>query len=156
MRLTDLRSILLNLRAQRRARKARRGQHHRSALTNGQRLAVLSKTGRKCHICGGSIDNDAWQADHVMAHSAGGLHEIDNYLPAHALCNNYRWDYLPEEFQLILKLGVWARTQIERQTVVGGAIEVGFSDYEVRRAKRRKPRPVVVGASDIRTKWTRD
>jgi hypothetical protein len=33
-------------------------------------------------------------------------------LPAHSTCNNYRWDYLPEEFQYILKLGVWASTQM--------------------------------------------
>ena len=29
---------------------------------------------------------------------------MDNYLPAHATCNNYRWDYTAAEFQEILKL----------------------------------------------------
>lgn len=72
-----------------------------------------AKTGGPCHICGGLIDG-RWQADHVLAYSGGGGHAADNYLPAHELCSIYRWDYLAEEFQEILKLGVWARTQIER------------------------------------------
>src|SRR3712207_8439206 len=50
------------------------------------------------------------------AHSSGGAHSADNYLPAHTLCNNYRWDYSPEEFQLVLKIGVWARTRSEEHT----------------------------------------
>ena len=29
---------------------------------------------------------------------------MHNYLAAHAICNNYRWNYGAEEFQLILKL----------------------------------------------------
>ena len=55
-----------------------------------------------------------WKADHVLAHSSGGVHSPENYLPAHALCNGYRWDYDPEEFQWLLKIGVWARRQMER------------------------------------------
>jgi len=81
-----------------------------------------------------------WQADHVMAHSAGGVHEVDNYLPAHSLCNNYRWDYLPEEFQYILKLGVWTRTQIERGTLLGDNVASSFAGHEAGRVKRRKSR----------------
>lgn len=107
-------------------------------LTTAERADILSKTGAKCHICGGDIQGP-WNADHVMAHSAGGEHSIDNYLPAHSTCNNYRWDYLPEEFELILKLGVWARTQVKKGTTVGRMIEQRFSAYEVRRIERRKP-----------------
>jgi hypothetical protein len=61
-------------------------------------------------------------------------------LPAHGVYNNYRWDYLPEEFQLILKLGVWARTQIERGTTVGLVAARGFvASEQQREARRRKP-----------------
>jgi hypothetical protein len=77
------------------------------------------------------------QADHLLAHSAGGTHDVDNYLPAHSICNNYRWDYLPEEFQYILKLGVWAKTQIERGTTVGNDVAISFAGHEARRVKRR-------------------
>ena len=73
----------------------------RKALSSEEREIVLKKTERKCHVCGGPIDG-YWDADHVLAHSGGGDHSVDNYLPAHRTCNNYRWDYLPEEFQEIL------------------------------------------------------
>jgi hypothetical protein len=82
--------------------------------------------------------DERWQADHVLAHSSGGGAEVDNCLAAHTLCNNYRWDYLPEEFQLILKLGVWARTQIERNTILGEQIASAFVAYEKARRKRRR------------------
>jgi hypothetical protein len=89
--------------------------------------------------CAGlSVEGKAWQADHVMAYSASGVHDGDNYLPAHSLCNNYRWDYLPEEFQYILKLGVWTRSQIERGTLLGNAVASSFAGHEARRVKRRK------------------
>jgi 5-methylcytosine-specific restriction endonuclease McrA len=113
----------------------RRPRLHR--LTAAERADILSKTGARCHICGGDI-RGPWNADHVMAHGAGGKHSVDNYLPAHSTCNNYRWDYLPEEFELILKLGVWARTQVEKGTIVGQIIEQRFSAYEATRISRRK------------------
>ena len=118
--------------AKRRARDTRRGQ-----LTKRERAEVLAKTDARCHICGGGI-LARWQADHVMAHSSGGRHAVENYLPAHKLCNNYRWDYSPEEFQWILKLGVWARTQIERDTHIGAVVRDKFYEYERRRDQRRR------------------
>ena len=74
----------------------------RLSLKPDERKFILSKTKSRCHICGGLVGN-RWQADHVLAHSAGGNHSPDNYLAAHPVCNNYRWDYLPEEVELILK-----------------------------------------------------
>jgi hypothetical protein len=73
----------------------------------------------------------------VIAHSAGGTHKVDNFLPAHSTCNNYRWDYTSEEFQYILKLGVWTRTQIERGTTIGNMVATAFECHELRRVKRR-------------------
>jgi 5-methylcytosine-specific restriction endonuclease McrA len=115
----DLRDYLIELRSERRQGKRDSIRQRRRSLTAAERSHILAKTAGRCHICGGAIEGKAWQADHVMAHSAGGLHGVDNYLPAHSLCNNYRWDYLPEEFQTILKLGVWARTHIERGRASG-------------------------------------
>ena len=109
----------------------------RQALMPTERAKILASTGRRCHICGGKI-RSKWQADHVLAHAANGRHAIDNYLPAHRLCNNYRWDYSPEEFQWILKLGVWTRTQIERATRLGTEVRTSFLDYERRRHGRRR------------------
>jgi hypothetical protein len=61
-------------------------------------------------------------------------------LPAHFLCNNYRWDYSAEEFQQILKLGVWIRTQIERESTVGRLAARYFLVHETARQRRRKLR----------------
>ena len=107
-------------------------------LKRADRSIVLAKTGGRCHICGGIIDGGAWQADHVLAHATGGKHSVDNYLPAHSLCNNYRWHYDAEEFQWILKLGVWMRTQIENETAIGRNVGERFREHDRRRAGRRK------------------
>ena len=120
-----------NLRAENRARQS---------LSAAERSAIFNKTGGRCHVCGGTI-HGAWQADHVFPHSSGGRHAADNCLPAHALCNNYRWDYTAEEFQHILKLGVWLRTQIERKTPLGLQVAQRFLASEtVRKGRRKRPR----------------
>lgn len=136
--MSDLRVHLSGLRNKRQQHKGSGVRHRRIALTAAEREKVLAKTSGRCHICGGTVEGEKWQADHVTAHSAGGTHTIDNYLPAHTTCNNYRWDYLPDEFQYILKLGVWARTQVERGTPVGSDIASAFEAHETRRNKRRR------------------
>ena len=112
----------------------------RESLSPRERDVVLAKTGGQCHLCGGQIEDDKWKADHVFSHALGGQHSPDNYLPAHSLCNGYRWFYKPEEFQWILKLGVWLRTQIETETKLGGDAAKAFRKYDSVRASRRKKR----------------
>ncbi len=136
----DLVDELRTLRVNRERRKRTAGRKPRSRVPREWRPAIMAKTGGLCHICGGGVSDGAWEADHVLAHSGGGEHGPDNFLPAHRLCNNYRWDYLPEEFQAILKLGVWARTQVEQLTGTGRLIAPAFVAHEKRRAARRKPR----------------
>src|SRR5207249_3539764 len=128
----ELRELFLSLRQQRRELKSRTKEEgvRRRALTKTERKAVLLKTRKRCHICGGLIKGRRWQADHVLAHSGGGTHREDNYLPAHTLCNKYRWDYLALEFQYILKLGVWAKTQIETNKGLGPELAEHFVPYE--------------------------
>jgi hypothetical protein len=132
-----LRQDVLRLRALREQCKSANRRPRRDRLSSAERDEILAKTDARCHICGGEITSK-WNADHVFAHSAGGRHSIDNYLPAHGTCNNYRWDYLPDEFELILKLGVWARTQIEKNTPDGRRISEKFAKHEVRRVARRR------------------
>jgi hypothetical protein len=112
----------------------------RESLSPRERDVVLAKTGSHCHLCGGQIEGDKWKADHISSHALGGQHSPDNYLPAHSLCNGYRWFYKPEEFQWILKLGVWLRTQIETETKLGGDAAKAFRKYESVRAFRSKKR----------------
>ena len=132
-RFTDLRVARTK-----RHERQRNLRSKRKPLTKKEREEVLMKTAARCHVCGGAISGKKWQADHVLAHSSGGKHSVDNYLPAHVLCNNYRWDYDSEEVQWILKIGVWARTQMERSTTFGPHLREQFLKYELRRQRRRK------------------
>ncbi len=82
---------LHSLRQSRRGRKLElRDQLIRRSLSCSEREEVFAKTGGRCHICGGLIE-DKWQADHLVSHSLGGPHSVDNYLPAHSSCNGYRF-----------------------------------------------------------------
>jgi hypothetical protein len=125
----------------------RRESHliHRSSgrkrvLPNAElRSAIFKKTGGRCHICGGALEEKRWKADHVESHSRGGLHSEDNFLPAHGLCNGYRWDYSPEEFQWILKIGVWARNRMRKaENSLDRELLQAFFNHETHRLKRRK------------------
>lgn len=109
----------LGARRKKQHEKHRAKKRHRKTLRSTERSKVLALTGKRCHICGGKITK-RWQADHVLAFSSREQNSAENYLPAHALCNNYRWDYLAEEFQWILKIGVWARTLIKKSSRKGG------------------------------------
>jgi 5-methylcytosine-specific restriction endonuclease McrA len=132
--------VLRELRLARRRRKValRATVSPRRSLSTTERREVIRKTGGRCHICGGTIEGD-WQADHVFSHSAGGAHAADNYLPAHPLCNNYRWDYSADEFQAILKLGVWMRNEIEHKSPLGLKVAERYLAKENSRINRRVP-----------------
>lgn len=110
----------------------------RLRLKPAERATILEKTAGRCHLCGGQISDRKFAADHVLAHAAGGIHAIDNYLPAHGLCNGCRWFYSAEEFQWILKFGVWARKQVEDETKVGRTIAEQFLKYQAKTKSRRK------------------
>ena len=137
--INELANFLRDLRERRDQLKSStklRGANRKSP-TVAERAIILTKTEGRCHVCGGTIENDDWQADHVLAHSGGGEHSVGNYLPAHRICNNYRWDYLPEEFQEIMRMGVWLRTQVERQTNIGQTAGAAYLKYEEARLARR-------------------
>ena len=114
-----------------------RHKNKRRRLSAEQREKIIQKTDGRCHICGGVIEGE-WHADHVLPHSAGGAHDVGNYLPACSLCNNYRWNYLPEEFQHALKLGIWIRKEIEKSTSLGKEAAKRFMQYEAARLRRKK------------------
>lgn len=115
--------------------RSRNAGRRRASLSLRQRREVLAKTAGRCHICGGRTGGD-WNADHVLAHSGGGRHRVDNFLPAHRLCNGYRWDYSPKEFQLILRLGSWVAHEIRRRTALGRVAADQFIKKEARRERR--------------------
>lgn len=120
-----------------RKREVRALRQRRQSLSATQRREVLNKSGGRCHVCGGGI-NGAWDADHVFAYAQGGVHTAANYLPAHSICNSYRWFYGAEELQWILKLGVWLRTQIANEERSALTLAERFVRHEISRDSRRK------------------
>ncbi len=110
----------------------------RYALTKKQRELVLAKTNAHCHICGIQLTVDAFQADHVKSHCMGGENAENNYLPSCPTCNNYRWHYSPEEIQIILKLGVWAKTKMMNDPDLGLTMANEFVKYEMGVRRKRK------------------
>ncbi len=130
-----------------RQRKQRSAQNEKTAIagrrrqnpSKKQRADILKITGGKCHICGGKISkNESWQADHVLAHAQGGDNSSTNFLPAHSICNHYRWYYGHKEFQLILKLGVWLRTKMEKPKPDTYELIEEFVKKELKRESRSK------------------
>jgi hypothetical protein len=126
--------LIINLKMNRRKNKIKLP---RKTLTPKQRLAILDKTDKRCHICGIELTANNFQADHVKAHSSGGTHTENNYLPSCFTCNNYRWHYSPEEVQLILILGVWIKTKIANDTN-GLELANAFIKKEMQLRKKRK------------------
>lgn len=103
-----------------------------------ERRTVFKKTAGRCHLCGGALKERAFAADHILSHAAGGEANTDNFLPAHAICNGSRWFYSDEEFKWILRMGVWARKQIEDSTEIGKRMVPKFLAHEQKKVKRRK------------------
>lgn len=112
----------------------------RSRLTPSQRTLVLAKTNSRCHVCGIEIEINSFHADHVKTHSSGGEHHENNYLPSCQTCNSYRWHFAPEELQIILKLGVWAKGKILSDPEFGLDIANAFVKHEMIVRKKRKAR----------------
>ena len=106
------------------------------SLTKKQREEILIKTDSRCHVCGCNLKKKKFECDHVRSYSSGGKNITNNFLPACPLCNNYRWHYFSKEFQWILKLGVWTRTEVANGTTLGKAIGKKFISKE--KAKERK------------------
>jgi hypothetical protein len=84
----------------------------------------------------------AWNVIPIrLGYSGGELDSPENFLPAHRLCNKYRWDYLSEEFQWILKMGVWSRTLMQNSSPgdgLGRKMAERFFKYEQHNEQRRE------------------
>ena len=102
------------------------------------RELIFKKTEGLCHVCGCELDINDFEADHIKPHSQGGTEVVGNFLPSCSKCNNYRWNYSPEEIQWILKLGVWFKTKIQERNTIGLETASEFILDEIKREKRRK------------------
>lgn len=119
-----------------RRKKGKKPSKRYIRLTKNERVIIYSKTNGCCHVCGKKLLLNDFQADHVVSHISGGSHKVDNYLPSCFICNNYRWHYIPEELQLILKIGVWAKSEIVNWTTLGILMATKYVKKENRRMAR--------------------
>ncbi|MFE3449625.1 HNH endonuclease [Nonomuraea sp. NPDC059194] len=63
--------------------------------------AILERDGMVCHICAETIPTlDDLHFDHVVPLARGGEHSMANIRPAHAACNLWKSDKLPDELTL--------------------------------------------------------
>ena len=128
-------------------------QGRRRQLADDERANVFKKTAGHCHLCGGNMNETSdgelpqeraldveFVVDHIVSHASGGPDSLDNFLAAHGLCNGARWFYSPEEFQWILRMGVWARKQMEDGKGIGVQMREEFLKNEEAVKDRRKPR----------------
>lgn len=127
--------LINNLKKHRKAAKLKGLK--RTSLSKKARVAVFLKTDGHCHICGIVLDLHNFQADHVKSHVMGGSSAESNYLPSCPTCNNYRRHFTPEEMTVILKLGVWAKTKIVTDPVLGKEMAKQFVKHDMRVRKRR-------------------
>ena len=75
-----------------------------SSNINSIKLQLLWKQGKRCAICGKKIHNlDDLTVDHIIPLSKGGKNDIYNCQLAHRLCNSYKNDKLPDEYEKILR-----------------------------------------------------
>ncbi len=97
------------------------------------RELILATTANRCHICGGRIHGDDWVADHVARFASGGGSERTNYLPAHRECNGLKWYFSPRELRWMLRMGIWARERMEKDTKFGTDVLGDFWNWEKHR-----------------------
>lgn len=110
----------------------------RRALSKSDRQEILARTKGRCHLCGGVIGSAAWDANHVFPLALGGKQGLENYLPSHRSCNSAKWHLRPKEMMVVLQLGTWLRSQIERGTSVGMMAGEAYCKANKRRTARRK------------------
>ena len=79
---------------------------------------ILQRTGGACHVCGEAL-SERWQADHVVPHARAGQVNVVKYLPICKECNRLRWFHSPKVIRLIMRLGIYAKSEIRNKTPLG-------------------------------------
>ena len=110
----------------------------KTRLTAAQRTAILAKTACTCHVCGGRAGK-SWQADYVKPHRLGGQGSAENGLPICRECNTARRSYSPKVQQLIMRLGIYARSEIRHGSPVGEELLRIYLQRQRNNRARRTP-----------------
>ncbi|MBI2839750.1 MAG: HNH endonuclease [Acidobacteria bacterium] len=107
---------------------------------------IFAKTNGHCHFCGDLVDfgkrgwdldlSGRWEVDHVIQRGKGGLRSPANCLPACTRCNRLRWHRTGDAVRELLFLGLIARDEIKRGTILGR----GLAELQNRRLNQNANR----------------
>lgn len=114
-------------------------------LKKAEKMEVFEKTNCTCHLCGNKLNGEKFSISFPFV--SNGL--VADSLPACRSCKRLYGNYLPSEIKWIMKLGMWARTQIEYETEIGQDIAIELVETESDRERSRKePRkPITIDVS---------
>jgi len=114
-------------------------------LKKSEKEEVFAKTNGTCHICGCDLEKDKFS----ITSSFGKENSVENSLPACQSCKRIYDNYLPSEIKWILKIGLWAKTQIEYETEIGKniATEIIEQEKEGERRRKTKRKPLEIDVS---------
>jgi 5-methylcytosine-specific restriction endonuclease McrA len=104
------------------------------SFKKSEKVDVYKKTNGICHICGCELDSDKFS----VTNSIQDENSLENYLPACQSCKRIFDNYLPSEIKWMLKIGMWAKTQIEYETEIGLDIATEIVEHEKDRENKRK------------------
>lgn len=103
-------------------------------IKKSEKELVFKKTNGSCHVCGCKLEQEKFS----ITSSLGKENSIENSLPACQSCKRIFDNYLPSEIKWILKIGLWAKTQIEYETEIGKDIAIEIIEQEKDRENKKK------------------
>lgn len=106
-------------------------------LKKSEKTLIYEKTSGTCHICGCELSDKKFSLTSSIKKEVS----VENSMPACQSCKRLYDNYMPSEIKWIIKIGMWARTQIEFETEIGQeiAIELIVSEKE-RELRKKNPR----------------
>ena len=106
-------------------------------LKKQEKIDIYNKTKGICHICGSKLSESKFSITSSLTNEIS----VETSLPACKDCKRFYDNYLPDEIKWMIKLGMWAKTQVEFETDLGKTIALDITEQEkYRESKRKKPR----------------
>ena len=99
-----------------------------------EKAEIFNKTNGICHICGCELYFEKFS----ITCSAEKEKSVESCLPACKSCKMIYDNYLSSEIKWMLKIGLWAKTQIEYETDIGKEIATEIIEVEKDRENRKK------------------
>jgi len=127
-----------------------RGKKKSPHFKKSEKLKIFNKTNGICHICGCNLNVEKFSITIPFEKES----TVENCLPACKDCKRIYENYLPYEIKWMLKIGLWAKTQVEYETDIGKEIATEIveieKDRERKKKDKRKPLEIDVSKYPIR------